>query len=217
MRRIPTRSGARNAPLAHLVALLLLAILTFVFMRLAPAASTPSGPLDTVKRASDQIIAILSDKNLPRNERWTHIAPIIADNFDFQSMSQSILAQRWKSASPAQQRQFVEFFSQYIEATYRKKIEQYSGQRIEYTDEKVRGDRAAVNSVIHTGQTEIPVGYFLRRGNDGRWKAYDVTIEGVSLVSNYRDTYAAIAQSSGINGILADVRRRAQAGSGSSQ
>ena len=217
MRRPSTRPRARYAPLAHLIALLLLAILTFAFMRQAPAASTPDGPLNTVKRASDQIVAILSDKKLPRNERWTHIAPIIADNFDFQAMSQSILAQRWRSASPAQQRQFVEFFSQYIEATYRQKIEQYTGQRIEYTDEKVRGDRAAVNSIIHTGNTEIPVGYFLRRGNDGRWRAFDVAIEGVSLVSNYRDTYAAIAQSSGINGILADVRRRAQAGSASSQ
>lgn len=205
-----------GAPLAHLIALLLLAALTVAFAQLASAASTPDGPLATVKRASDQIVLILSDKKLPRNERWTHIAPIISENFDFHTMSQSILAQRWRSASPAQQQQFVEFFSQYIEATYRSKIEAYSGQRIEYTDEKVRGDRAAVNSVIHTGNTEIPVGYFLRRGSNGKWKAYDVTIEGVSLVSNYRDTYAVIAKSSGISGILADVRRRAGAASVSS-
>ena len=177
------------------------------------AATTPepSGPLSTVKSASSRIVGILSDPKLPREERWTHIAPVIADTFDFLTMSQSVLSSRWKSATPAQQEQFVDFFSQYIEGTYRSKIEAYSGQRIEYKKEKIRGERAAVDSIIHTDTTSIPVSYFLRRTSNGKWKAYDVTIEGVSLVNNYRETYAAIAKSSGISGVLARVKARARA------
>jgi phospholipid transport system substrate-binding protein len=178
----------------------------------ASSAQTPApnGPLQTVKLASDRIVAILSDPKVSKQERWTQIAPIIAENFNFRDMSQSVLSRQWQSATPEQQRQFVEYFSQYIEATYRSKIEAYSGQRIEYTDEKIRDDRAAVSSIIHTDTTQIPVGYYLRRGPGGEWKAYDVTVEGVSLVNSYRDTYAAISASSGISGVLAHVKRRAE-------
>ena len=187
---------------------------------LGSGAATRSGPLATVKSASDEIIDILSDPEIPRSNRWERIAPIIADNFDFRAMSMSILSLEWQSATEGQQKEFVRFFSQYIEATYRSKIEAYSGQRIEYTGEKIRGDRAAVSSIIYAGSTEIPVTYYLRQGVDGSWKAYDIRIEGVSLVNTYRETYAAIAKASGMNGILADVKRRvreqrkAQAASG---
>ena len=93
----------------------------------------------------------------------------------------------------------------------------YSGQQIEYKGERVRGDRAAVDSIIHTDTTRIPVSYFLRRTDKGQWKAYDLTIEGVSLVNNYRETYATIAKSSGISGILARVKARAKAVAESTQ
>ena len=177
-------------------------------LMLSVAAAVPPGPLDTVRQASDRIIAVLSDPGVPRNERWTYIAPIIRENFDFLSMSQSVLSQDWKRATPQEQSRFVDYFSQYIEGTYRSKIEAYSGQRIEYTGEKVRGERAAVQSVIHAGGTQIPVGYYLRRISDGSWRAYDVTIEGVSLVNSYRETYTAIAKTSGVDGVLSHVERR---------
>jgi len=185
------------------------AAMLLLFAIVSSAATTP-GPLETVKAASDKIIAVLADPKLPREERWTHIAPVIADSFDFLAMSQSVLSRQWQSATPIQQEQFVDFFSQYIEGTYRSKIEAYSGQRIEYKSERIRGERAAVDSVIHTDTTSIPVSYYLRLAKNGQWKAYDVTIEGVSLVNNYRETYAAIAKSSGISGILARVKARAR-------
>jgi phospholipid transport system substrate-binding protein len=184
--------------------------LTVLLVPLCAPATTMT-PTEAVKRASDEIIGILQDPAVARTERWQQISPIISKHFDFLSMSQSILSRQWRSATPEQQQQFVDFFSQYIEGTYRSKIEAYTGQRIEYTGEKVRGDRAAVNTVIHSdGAPSIPVGYFLRRHPGGEWKAYDVTIEGVSLVNNYRETYAAIGKTSGISGVLAHVRKRAR-------
>jgi phospholipid transport system substrate-binding protein len=194
--------------------------LALLAVALGSGAATTSGPMATVKSASDEIIDVLSDPEIPRRDRWERIAPIIADNFDFRAMSMSILSREWQSATKGQQKEFVRFFSRYIEATYRSKIEAYSGQRIEYTGEKIRGGRASVSSIIHAGSTQIPVSYYLRQDLGGSWKAYDITIEGVSLVNSYRETYAAIAKTSGMNGILADVKRRvreqreAQAASG---
>ena len=150
----------------------------------ATGAATTLGPMATVKQASDRIIAILSDPAVPRPEQW-------------------------ESATPAEQQQFVDYFSQYLESTCRDKIEAYSGQRIEYTGEKIRGERASVSSFIHAEAIRIPVDYHVRRNDKGEWKAYDVTVEGVSLVNSYRETHAAIARSSGIAGVLADVKRRA--------
>ena len=187
--------------------------ITALLLLAASAASTAAlpGPMATVKAASDSIVGILSDPKVPRQERWTRIAPVISENFDFLTMSQSVLSRQWQSATPVQQQQFVEYFSQSIEGTYRSRIEAYSGQRIEYKKERIRGERAAVDSVIHTDTTSIPVSYFLRQTRNGKWKAYDVTIEGVSLVNSYRETYAAIAKTSGISGVLARVKARANA------
>jgi phospholipid transport system substrate-binding protein len=186
-----------------------IAIMLLLIVTAGNAATSqgPTGPMATVKAASDRILSILSDPAVSRKERWTQIAPVISESFDFLTMSKSVLSRRWPSAKPYQQRQFVDFFSQYIEGTYRTKIEAYSGQRIDYIGEKVRGERASVDSVIRTDNADIPVSYYLRLDSEGNWKAYDVTIEGVSLVNNYREIYAAIAKTSGMEGVLARVKQ----------
>jgi phospholipid transport system substrate-binding protein len=98
-------------------------------------------------------------------------------------------------------------FSQYIEATYRDKIEAYTDQEIVYKDEVIRGDRGVVETIIIAGGTEIPVSYKLKK-NENSWYAYDVVIEGVSLVANYRSTFAAIVKNEGMQGLMADIQRR---------
>ena len=122
-------------------------------------------------------------------------------------MSQSILATNWRKASKEEKRQFVEFFSQYLEATYREKIEAYTNQGIDYLSEQIRGDKAVVDTVIRTDATQIPVSYKLKLNDDG-WYAYDVVIEGVSLVNNYRSTFNAIVKSGGMSGLLIDLEGR---------
>ena len=122
-------------------------------------------------------------------------------------MSQSVLATNWQSASTEEKRQFVEFFSQYLEDTYRNKIEAYTNQRVEYLSEQIRRDRAVVDTEIVTDTTRIPVTYRLKN-NQGQWYAYDVIIEGVSLVSNYRNTFNAIIKAEGMDGLLLDLEGR---------
>lgn len=170
-------------------------------------ADSMMGPTERVRSSITEILVALKDKNLDRDAKWVEVGRVIDKGFDFRSMSQSILATNWRTATTEEKRQFVEFFSQYLEATYRDKIEAYSNQRVEYMNESVRKDRAIVDTIIRTDSTQIPVSYKLKRNDDG-WYAYDVVIEGVSLVNNYRSTFNAIIKSEGMEGLLTDLNGR---------
>ena len=150
---------------------------------------------------------VLKNENLSRELKWQEIGRVIDSGFDFRSMSQSILATNWRTATTEEKRQFVEFFSQYLEDTYRNKIEAYTNQRVVYVNESVRNDRAVVDTIIKTDENQIPVSYKLKN-NEGEWFAYDVVIEGVSLVNNYRSTFTAIIKSEGMDGLLTDLEGR---------
>ena len=188
----------------------------------AAAGAAPEGsPLARVRTTVDAVLAVLGEPGLDRDQRWERIAEAIGEHFDFQSMSQSVLASSWQRASAVERRQFTEYFSQYIEVTFRSRIESYAGQGIEYLGERTADDRAVVDTVIVSGDVRTPVTYRLRRADTGtragQWLAYDVVIEGVSLVANYRNTFAAIVKSEGMEGLLADVRRRIEKHRGSPQ
>ena len=171
-----------------------------------PAAAAPS-PTDTVKAATNAVFAVLKNERLNQEERWAEIGKIIDARFDFRSMSQSVLATNWREATTEEKRQFVEYFSQYLAATYRTRIESYTDQDIEYLAEQVRKDRASVDTAIVAGKTRIPITYRLKN-NKGQWVAYDVVIEGVSLVSNYRGTFSAIVKAGGMDGLITDLEGR---------
>lgn len=172
----------------------------------APAGETAT-PTDRVRSAIGDILKILKNDNLDRDQKWSEVGRVIDAGFDFRSMSQSILATNWRTATAEEKRQFVEYFAQYLEATYRDKIESYTNQRVEYMNESVRGDRAVVDTIIMTDATQIPVTYKLKLNDEG-WFAYDVVIEGVSLVNNYRSTFSAIIKSEGMEGLLTDLQGR---------
>jgi phospholipid transport system substrate-binding protein len=170
-------------------------------------AQAQTAPTQTVRETVDKIIAILQQKGTTREETWAQIGREIDARFDFRSMSQSVLATNWRAATKQEKRQFVEFFSQYLEDTYRTKIESYTNQRVEYAAETIKGPRAVVETFIVTDKQRIPVNYKLKN-NDGEWFAYDVVIEGVSLVNNYRNTFDAIVKSEGMDGLLKDLEGR---------
>jgi len=183
------------------------AYILFLFICGAITAGDFTNPTARVKDSVEKVILILKDDSLVREIRWKKIGVVIDKSFDFRSMSQSILATNWKTATPAEREKFIEFFSQYIEETYRAKIESYTNQKIEYIGETVNGKRAVVETLIITDSAEIPVNYKLKN-NDGTWFAYDVVIEGISLVSNYRSTFSAIVKNDGMDGLLNDIQSR---------
>lgn len=181
-------------------------LILFSFASIAADYTTPTGRVkDTVER----VISILKDNSTDREIRWQRIAAVIKGGFDFRSMSQSVLAVNWKKATPEEQARFTEFFTQYIEEVYRSKIEAYTDEKVLYKEEKILrgGERAIVETLIVTSSIEIPINFKLKI-NDNEWFVYDVVIEGISLVSNYRNTFAAIVKNEGMNGLLNDIQRR---------
>ncbi len=189
---------------------MILRLLTLVFLlnfSIQLQAADYSTPMGRVKDTTDRVIVILKDTTLSRDTRWNQIAALIYEGFDFRSMSQSVLATHWERATEDERKKFTEFFSQYIEATYRAKIEAYTDQKIIYKDEVIRGDRGVVETIIIAGGTEIPVNYKLKKNQDS-WYAYDVVVEGVSLVANYRSTFAAIVKNEGMQGLMSNIQRR---------
>lgn len=184
---------------------LVIGVLTLLLIM--PALAAPPTPTETVKSAIDQVFTALKSGGESREQRWASIGAIISDRFDFRRMSQSVLETNWQEATSEEKRQFVEYFSQYLEDTYRTKIESFTDQHVEYIAEQVRKDRATVDTTLITKEKHIPITYRLKN-NKGQWMCYDVVLEGVSLVNNYRSTFSAIVKAGGMDGLLTDLEGR---------
>jgi phospholipid transport system substrate-binding protein len=156
-------------------------------------------PTVQVRQRVDAVLEVLKNKELKRPERETirraKIREIVDTIFDFPEMSRRSLGIHWRKRTPDERKEFVSLFSDLLEDTYIKKIEKYHDEKILYTGESVRGDYAVVKTkVITTKETEIPIDYRLLKENN-KWEVYDVVIEGVSLVNNYRSQFSEILSS----------------------
>ena len=170
-------------------------------------AQSGKGPLEHVQESTEFVLTVLKDQSLHRDDKWQKISQVIYERFDIRSMSQSVLATNWQSATPDERKRFVEYFSQYIESTYRSKIEAYTNQEVKYLKETITEDRAEVETAIVAEATEIPVNYKMKYNNDD-WYVYDVIIEGVSMVNSYRSTFSAIVKNEGMDGLLNDIQQK---------
>ena len=172
-----------------------------------------AGPAtDQLRTSVDLVVKILSDPELKKEarslERRRAIRAVANQIFDFGEISRRSLAQHWQARTPAEREEFTRLFGDLLEQSYISKIENYSGEKIQYLGETVDGDRAVVRTLIVTKQgTAIPVDYRMFLQGE-RWRAYDVTLEGVSLVANYRAQFNAIIQRSGYPDLVAKLKTR---------
>jgi len=188
---------------------MLLLIVSLVLSAPAPAAAAVT---DEVKRVVDQVVHIVSDAELkkPQKEpqRRQALKASIGRIFDYAEMAQRSLATHWKDRSPAEKKEFVSLFETLLENSYAGKIESYHNEKIVYLGESVEGERAEVKSkVIAPKGDEYSLEYrLLNKG--GRWMVYDVVIEGVSLVSNYRGQFNRIINNQGYPELLKKLRAK---------
>jgi phospholipid transport system substrate-binding protein len=174
-------------------------------------------PTEELRTRVDRVLKILGDPELRQDahtvERRAIIRRIAYDTFDFREISQRSLARHWQPRTPAEREEFAELFADLLERAYIGKIELYSGgERIQYVGEAIDGDQALVRTRIVTRQgTEVPVDYRMHRVGD-RWLVYDVAIEGVSLVSNYRAQFNKIIQTSSYKGLVDKLRAKKEEG-----
>jgi phospholipid transport system substrate-binding protein len=169
-------------------------------------------PTDQLRSATDRVLKVVQDPELKQpgkeQERRKQIRAIADQIFDWEETGKRALARHWQGRNPAEQKEFSALFADLIERSYIGKIEQYSGERIVYAGEAVEGDQATVRTKLITKSgTEIPIDYRMLKEGD-RWRAYDVVIEGVSLVSNYRTQFNKIIQQSGYKELINKMKAK---------
>jgi len=186
---------------------LLLTLITGIALAFALTSFAEDSPTDGVRTSVDTILAILKNEQLNKEEKRAQMSDVVIKRFDFRAMSQRTLATNWKKTTDEEKQQFVDLFSQLIENSYIGKLELYTDEKVEYPGEKVSGRKAVVETMIITTSTDIPVDYKLYRKGD-QWLVYDVIIEGVSLISNYRSSYQEIMKKEGFDGLLAKMQAK---------
>lgn len=134
---------------------------------------------------------------------------IAADRFDYAEMSKRVLGKHWKSLTEAQQEEFVEVYKGFLSDTYAERIEDYAGRKqdVRYLTERREGSYAEVRSELRSDKTTLPMDYRLLL-KEGRWAAYDIIIDGVSLVSNYRSQFQKIIRESSHQELVKKLRER---------
>ena len=153
-------------------------------------------PTDEVKGTVDRVLKIVTDPGLKpqakTKERRAEIRRTVGERFNFAEMARRSLATHWRELTPAEQQNFVTVFTDLLERSYVEKIESFSDEKILYLGEQIDGETATVNSKVVTRKNlGIPIDYKLLQRN-GRWEVYDVIIEGVSLINNYRVQFSKI-------------------------
>lgn len=179
-----------------------------------PAYSSAGAPTDTVKATTDKVIAILKDPALKpepkEKERRAAMRKVVFGVFDFDEMAKRSLAIYWKDRSPAEKKEFVDLFADLLERSYINRIEGYSDEKVVYDAEKVDDGYAVVRSrFITKRREEIPVDYKLMN-NGGKWAVYDVVIENVSLVNNYRIQFNKIIRNSSYAELVRKMKNKSE-------
>ena len=177
----------------------------------APAAA--GVPTDQLKGAVERVLRTLDDPALKGEarlaDRRVAVRKIANEIFDFSEIAKRSMARHWQPLSEAQRTEFVGLFADLLERSYISKIETYGGEKIQYTAERADGDFATVSTRIVTKNgTEVPVDYRMIRRGPERWLVYDVNIEGVSLVANYRTQFNKIIQTTSYNELVSKLRHK---------
>ena len=179
-----------------------------------PAWAGP--PTEQLRAQMDRVIKVLEDPELKRDgrqaERRAAIRRLANDIFDFPESSRRSLGPHWNARTPAEREQFVKLYADLLERSYIDKIEMYSGERIQFVGEAIERDHATVRTRLVTkAGTETPVDYRMHRVGD-RWLTYDVNIEGVSMVANYRAQFNKIIQASGYASLVSKLTEKQEQG-----
>ncbi len=174
--------------------------LSAILLAVAPVPVGAGEPTDQLRVSIEQVLQVLRDSRLKAPgrtaERRSRIRQVIQDRFDFTEMARRTLATHWAARTPQEQRDFIALFSDLLERSYIDKIEAYTDERILYVGERVEENFAEVRTKIEGKKNlDVPIDYRLLR-RDGTWWVYDVVIEGVSLVGNYRTQFNKIIRSS---------------------
>lgn len=178
-----------------------------------PAAAAQSAPRAIVQQTIDAVLVVLNDKALSTEQKRSQIEQIAYQRFDFPTMCRLVLARNWQRFSKPQQAEFTEEFKRYLAVNYGNRIERYDQQKVEIVGERKepRGD-VTIQSVVRGGEFEGALVDYRLRESSGSWLVIDVIVEGISLVSNFRDQFKEVLARGGPEELLKALREKNAAG-----
>jgi phospholipid transport system substrate-binding protein len=178
------------------------------------AAATLAGsawadtPTEDVKRQTDRVLEVLRSTTLTPAARRAAVRDLAIESFDVAETARRVLGSHWQGRTRAEQEEFVRVFRELLEQTYVARIDEYGGERLEYLGERVDGDSAVVRAQLVTKLgLAVPLESRVNQ-RAGRWLIYDVLIENVSLVGNYRSQFDRIIRTTSYDELVRRLKER---------
>jgi phospholipid transport system substrate-binding protein len=201
-------------------------ITTLLFLRAAlgqTTIATPASadPMSVIKTGIDQVIAVFNDQRMPLSQRREKLRSMSLGYLDFDSMAKSVLGNHWRGLTPAQRSQFVPLFTEFLQDAYLSKMEQATVEKIrqEAKTAKVQflkqsyfsSDYAEVFSTValEDQNDPLPVNYLMHQ-TSGQWRVYDITVDAISLIANYRNQFNRIINNQGYPKLVSDLEAKRQ-------
>jgi len=186
--------------------------LSLIFLLVFPLYAYAGIPLDTVKGHINQVLDVLRDpalKGEPKKKlKKDKIRTISEKMFDFDELSRRTLGPNWTKFNPGQQKEFTDLYKSILEDAYVDKIVTYTDEKVSYNKEIPLTEKTTeVQTIIVTKKADIPINYRVIL-KEGAWRVYDVVIEGVSLISNYRSQFKEILMNKPPDGLLDTLRKK---------
>jgi phospholipid transport system substrate-binding protein len=186
--------------------------LILVFLLIVPFSAYAGPPLDTVKGHIDKVLDVLRDSSLKgesgKSAKKAKIRSITEKMFDYTELSRRTLGQNWKKFNNEQQKEFTDLYKSILEDAYADKIMTYTDEKVVFNKENMLSEKTyEIQTTIVTKKADIPIFYRVIQ-KEGEWRVYDVVIEGVSLVNNYRTQFREILASKSPDGLLDVLRKK---------
>jgi phospholipid transport system substrate-binding protein len=179
-------------------------LLAVALVAVLAAPAFAGAPTDALKQGVDRVLQIIGRPG----DHAAEIRKLAQSLFDFEETARRTLGPHWSARTPEERREFVGLFTDLLERAYVRRIDDCAGGTVTYTAESIDGDEATVRTRVVTKQgTEIPLDYRMHRKN-GRWLVYDVNIEGVSLIANYRTQFNKVIQTESYDALVRRLRSK---------
>ena len=205
MLNVESKASAFN--FAHRCSALLLAAILAVPVLSGNAFA--DDPMTVVKGTVEQALTVLRDKQTPTAERQQKLRDIVSATFDFTTMSKSALGYYWKQITPDQQQEFQKVFITFIENSYLAKINEFTAGEVKYLTAQNDGTQYSMvkTSILMPGKDPIALDFRLLN-KDGRWEVYDVLVDGISIIANYRNQFNRVMSNKGYDTLIRDLKSK---------
>ncbi len=206
-----TVQGARKTAGRQKISSVAIAVAIAVCLGLTGVPAYAGAPTEAMKTTIDEVLKIIAEKELKQpaksEERRQQLERVVSARFDYQEMSRRALGAPWNDLSDQQKQEFVSLFRTLLTNSYADKIETYSGEGVQYLNERTEKEYAEVRTKVLSGKTEIPLDYRLMN-KSADWRVYDVVVDGVSLVNNYRGQFTKILRASSYSDLVDQLRKK---------